>query len=333
MSWVVRINKRIAEAARRELQMDGLLDRSRALGKDGEFVLIPVNLRVDNFPCVEMELPAAKRKQNSLEALLKGKLPKETIARVSKRFDIIGTVAVLELNGLSKAEELIVAEALRTLYPHLTAVAKKTGIIENEYRVRPVELIIGESTRTLYTEFGVRMKLDVAKVYFSPRLATERLRIAEQVRPHERVLVMFAGAGPYALLIAKKQPLAKVAGVELNQAGVDYFKQNILLNHQNGRVEALEGDVRTVVPTLGKFDRIVMPLPKDAGDFLDVAVSAAAPNAVVHFYGFAAKEDLFSAAEEKLKNAGFEVFEKRICGNIGPGQFRIVLDARLNVKK
>lgn len=327
--WAVKVEKQTAETVRRVLRQRGLLDQTHLPQEDGEFVLLPVNSCAPEFNCVEAKLSAVPRKPATLEEILAGKLSEEKIKNISKRFDLVGTVAVLEIEGLTPAEEKIVAEGMKRLYPHLTAVVKKSGTIENEYRVRPVELILGDSTETVYTEYGVRMKLDVAKVYFSPRLATERLRVAQKVQPKERVLVMFAGVGPYALLIAKRQPLAKVVGVEINPEAVKYFEENVALNRLEGRVDVFGGDVREVVSKLGKFDRIVMPLPKDAGDFLDVAVAATKPNAIVHFYGFAPRENLFEEAEKKLRKFGMEILERKVCGNIGPYQFRIVIDARV----
>jgi tRNA (guanine37-N1)-methyltransferase len=181
------------------------------------------------------------------------------------------------------------------------------------------------------------MHLDLAKVYFSPRLSHERGRIAAHVRSGEKVLVMFAGVGPFALVIAKKQKDAKVVGIELNPEAVRYFSENIMLNGMEGRVDAVLGDVRKVVP--GKFagfaDRVLMPLPKNAEDFLDVALLAAKKGGIVHFYTFVNRKDGKEAAEKKVfeaaKKAGrkIEILESREVRPFSPSTVQIVVDFKI----
>src|SRR5262249_55187053 len=152
------------------------------------------------------------------------------------------------------------------VHKNLRTVLKKLGPMEGEYRVRRVKPIAGEErTETIYKENGVLMKLDVSKVYFSVRLSSERKRIAELVMPNERVRVLFAGVGPFALAIAKRRPEAEVVAVEINPEAVRYMRENIALNKIRN-MEALESDARSLdLRALGrKFDRVVMPLPKSA---------------------------------------------------------------------
>jgi tRNA (guanine37-N1)-methyltransferase len=139
---------------------------------------------------------------------------------------------------------------------------------------------------------------------------------------------MFAGAGPYSILLAKSHPDCEVVSVELNPAGEKYLRDNIHLNRVGANSQSFCGDVRKVVPKLGKFDRIIMPLPKNAGDFLDVAKAAANPGAVIHFYSFGRD---FSEAEKLIekKLPGAEILNKQKCGDIAPGKFRLVFDIKL----
>ena len=48
----------------------------------------------------------------------------------------------------------------------------------------------------------------------------------------------------------------------------------------------LEGDVRKEAKKIGKFDRIIMPLPKNAGSFLDTALPVLNIGGMIHFYDF-----------------------------------------------
>jgi tRNA (guanine37-N1)-methyltransferase len=97
-------------------------------------------------------------------------------------------------------------------------------------------------------------------------------------------------------------PKAKeVVGIEINPEGHRYGLENLKINKiRNARL--CLGDVRKVVPELNeKFDRILMPLPKSAEDFLDVALSASKKGTVIHFYDFLFEEEIPKKAVEKIK--------------------------------
>lgn len=335
--YAVKVDAWEGETARRALARLGVLDRSHRIARDDAgFLLIPVTEKsIEGFTVV---VPATtlegrgKKPLGDLPSALGGILTKEELGCVKRSFDVIGSVAVLEL-GLPPEKEKRVAEGMLKAFPSLKTVCKKAGAIEDEYRVRPVKVLAGNGTETLYREHGCGMKLDVGKVYFSPRLSTERLRVARQVRAGERVLVMFAGVGPYAILIAKMQPEARVWAVEKNPVAAEYLKENIKLNRLEGRVEAFCGDVREVVPKLGmKFNRIVMPLPKGAGDFLDTAFGALEKGGIAHFYGFGkSEEDAVKTLEDAAKLGGvkLKILSSKTCGEIGPKTYRLVVDAQV----
>ena len=210
-------------------------------------------------------------------------------------FDIIGEVVIIEIpEDLKKPEiEAKISRNIMAMHPKVRSVYKKLGPMEGEYRVRKLELIAGEENPvTTYTESGTRMLLDVSKVYFSVRNSHERKRIASLVKPNENVLVFFAGVGPYALIIGKEHPDSKVVGIELNPVAVEYFRKNIALNKLTN-VTVEDGDVRKIVSAkyAGWADRVVMPLPKSAHEFLDCAFLAVRPGGMVHFYSIISNED------------------------------------------
>ena len=68
--------------------------------------------------------------------------------------------------------------------------------------------------------------LDVKKVYFSPRLATERKRITDQVKNNEIIVDMFAGIGPFSISIARKHKV-KIYAIDINPYAYKYLKKNI----------------------------------------------------------------------------------------------------------
>jgi tRNA G37 N-methylase Trm5 len=82
------------------------------------------------------------------------------------------------------------------------------------------------------------------------------------------------------------------------------------------------------------FDRILMPLPRSAEDFLELALNHTKKGTVIHFYDFL-KEDEFGKAKEKVSKAckklglKFKILNLVKCGAFGPRIYRICLDFQI----
>jgi tRNA (guanine37-N1)-methyltransferase len=181
-------------------------------------------------------------------------------------------------------------------------VLNQTTPVRGEFRTREFEVIAGEPrTETVHREGGCSFRVDLARVYFSPRLATERLRVAKLVRPGEVVINLFAGVGCYSVLIAKHSRPTRVYSIDKNPVAFEYMKENIRINKVGALVVPILGDARDVVENrlAGKADRVLMPLPELARDFLDVALKALKPaGGTIHFYDFGEEPDLFGPSFE-----------------------------------
>ncbi|MCD6188864.1 MAG: class I SAM-dependent methyltransferase family protein, partial [Thermococcus sp.] len=180
----------------------------------------------------------------------------------------------------------------------------------------------------LHRENGIRLKLDVAKVYFSPRLATERMRVFERAKEGEVVFDMFAGVGPYSILLAKKAKI--VFACDINPWAIRYLEVNRKLNKVKNIIPIL-GDVREVADQI-KADRVIMNLPKFAHEFLKEAMISVKRGGVVHYYGFSHENNLFDEHLEKIEKIAGElgkdikVLEKRKVRPYAPYQFNIAID-------
>ena len=271
-----------------------------------------------------------------LKDVLKRKLTEKQLSILKTSFDVVGSIAIMEIPEELRKKEKIIAEGLMQVQSNVKTVLKKAGIHEGEFRTQKLKVIAGEKTKETETkENNVRLKLDVEKVYFSPRLSTERKRVSELVKKGEFVLVMFSGCAPYVCVIAKNTKAKEVYGVEINPAGHEYGLENLRINKiSNARL--FLGDVRKVVPKLKKsFDRILMPLPRGAEDFLDVALKAIKKNGTIHFYDFEEEKDIPDKAFEKIDKAckkakkRFKITGWRKCGQYGPRKFRLVVDFKV----
>jgi tRNA (guanine37-N1)-methyltransferase len=169
--------------------------------------------------------------ETNLKDALKGKLTEEEFNHLKTSFDSVGDIAILEIDDEIKSKEKLIAETLLKLQKNIKVVCKKEGIHEGQFRTQKLKVLAGENRKeTICKENGIQLKLDVENVYFSPRLSTERARIASLVKPKEEILCMFSGCGPYPVVILKNQQDVKITSIELNPTGVKYQRENIILN-------------------------------------------------------------------------------------------------------
>jgi tRNA (guanine37-N1)-methyltransferase len=194
-------------------------------------------------------------------------------------------------------------------------------------------VLAGDDTETVHREYGCEYLVDLATVYFSPRLATERHRVTEQARAGEHAFDMFAGVGPFVVPFAKRG--AAAVGVDVNPEAVRYLRANAERNGVADRVTAIGGDVREVAPDhAGWADRVVMNLPHSADEFLDAAVTLAGDDCTIHYYDIQHEDDPFGPGEAAIRAAAGDAYEvtvetRRVVRSYAPHELNVCLDARL----
>jgi tRNA (guanine37-N1)-methyltransferase len=327
----IKVPVKEAEKAKKELMQKDLLDKDYFLKKDEEYVYFPVKKKFRTKHGFAKKLLKKKKQRAGLKGTLQAKLDKKDLEMLRRSMDIIGDIAILEIPAeLEKKKKLIAQEVLRQNKNIKTALKK--GRHEGIFRTQQLEHLAGEKTKeALYRENNITLRLDVEKVYFSPRLSNDRKRIARMVKKGEDVLVMFSGCAPYVCVIAKNSKARHVCGVEINPTAHNYALQNVLLNKLSNTGVFL-GDVKSVVPKLGrKYDRILMPLPKSACDFLGIALKAAKKGAVIHLYDFKKEEELSetkASIREACRKAGrkCKILQTVRCGQQAPRTFRYCVE-------
>jgi len=205
--------------------------------------------------------------------------------------------------------------------------------VQGELRIRKVRVVAGEPrTRTEHIEFGLRYFVDVERAYFSPRLGAERARVAAQVSPGEVVVDMFAGVGPYAILIARTRQPKAVHAIDANPAAVELLRENVRRNR--AEVVVHEGLGQKILPRLGPVHRVIMDLPQGAREFLPATVPCVRYGGVVHFYAIAERGHVKEAREDALvlirhgkRNA--QVLGTRIVRGYSPGRVHLAMDLRI----
>ena len=251
------------------------------------------------------------RRTRSFRRELQKILPKDVYAEAARAYEQVGEVGIITVFDSMRPYEQEIAQALMETNKGIRLVLKKAGRHEGDDRTQNYEVLAGEGgSETVHKESGVELRVDVQEAYFSSRTFEERRRIAQLVRPGEKVLVAFSGIGPYVCVIAKNTDAEVVWGVEHNALAHEYAVRNV---RENGleNVELVCADVREAVQDIDvRFDRIVMPHPTEADYYLKDVLGVAADSCVVHLYLFS-RQDSVEQAERRLerfaREAGFAV--------------------------
>jgi len=326
-----------------------LLNRDLRVSSEGEHLCVPLLNKptgVDAEKIVTV-LPESKITTRDFHKrskypptaidLAKELLPRNLIDFFPSSMDFVGDIAIVEVPSQLEVCKKTLGEIILRSHRKVRTVLAKAGAIGGARRLRRFELLAGQDgTETVHREHGCIYYLDVAKVYFSPRLSFEHNRVASQVVEGETVIDMFAGIGPFSILIAKKHAEVRVYAIDLNPEAVDYLKRNIIANHVQGKVLPIIGDAKEVVPSrLGKSaDRVIMNLPERAVDFLSPACDALKPGGgIIHLYHFESGPNPIETAKKKLaetvERIGYKienVLLARTVREVSPYRYQVVLD-------
>ncbi len=351
MSLALKVSAQAAQKAIVYLKEHGLFGGKFRPAREGEWVFFPLArkpaaaqlsiLKKISSACAvgQQALALQQQKPHSLEDALKGKLTPVERKELITSFDTVGNVAVIEIPDALKKKAKLIGKALLEANPRVQSVYRIASAHGGKYRVQKISWLVGKKQpRAHYREAGCEFVVDLGKVFFSPRLSAERLRIARLIQPGEVVGAFFAGVGPFPIVFAKHSRMAKAYAVELNPAAVRNLKENVKLNRVEDRVVPILGDVNKVVPKRlkGLCDRIVMPLPHGGEDFLEAAFLALKPaGGVIHFYQFTRKENPLAEPMRRVEavaaqsGRSVKVQAWREVRSFSPAKVQVVLDVEV----
>lgn len=278
--------------------------------------------------------------QNFKKLLLQKKVPKQIVSQIPRAYDIVGDIIITNIKkDIAKKYKKQIGESYLEIHKNIKVVLNKKEEHKGIYRTQKMDFLYGEKRKeTILKENNCLIKVDVEKVFFSPRLANERKRISELVKPNEKVGVFFAGVGPFALTIAKNKNVKEIVAIELNPLAIKYLKENIKINKLENKIIPVYGDVKKKTKKYPNyFNRIIMPLPKSSELFLDDAIFSVKNNGIIHLYAFVEKRDPYNEITKKInekqkqKNIKIKIINKKILRSYSPAIIQIVLD--LKIKK
>lgn len=261
------------------------------------------------------------------------------MADMQRGYDILGNIAILKFKrGVGSREKK--KSALKILKEHkgISTVLEKSEKFKGRLRTQKTKYLAGERTKeVLYKENDCVFRLNVDSCYFSPRLSSERKEIGEMCKKGERVLVLFGGVAPFAIVIGKMGKAERVVSVELGRECCKYALENVKRNKLMGKVEIAQGDVRRVLKKLkkveGVYDRIVMARPNLEDSFLDIAFPMIKRNGIIHYYGFYREEDAeklkeLILREAKMAGRKIKILKIKRAGEIGVKKYRYRVDLK-----
>lgn len=272
-----------------------------------------------------------------LKELLQERLDRTELEKLSSSFDIIGTIAIIKIPESLTSKRKLIADALIEEIRPVKSVFCQVSAIEGDYRLRKLELISGENSPiTVYKEHGCTFKVDVINTYFSPRLSTERLRIAKLTEPNEVIVNMFGGVGTFSIIISRYNKSAKVYSIDSNPIAIDMCRQNIEINKLRGNVFPVLGDAEQEIHKglKGIAKRVLMPLPEKAKDFVDAAISSLENGTgMIHYFCHVGADNKKNAIQNGIMDTS-ESFSKfdhtirnvRVVREVGPRFYQIVSD-------
>jgi len=270
---------------------------------------------------------------------LKARITSVGSAKIYNSYDIVGDIAIIKVPTDAVENAKNVADEIIKLYStKIKSVFMQTSAVQGDFRTRSLHFLAGENrTVTLYKEHGCLFNVDVARCYLSPRLLFEHKRISSLVTQGEIVVNMFSGVGCFSILIAKASG-SKVYSIDVNPAAYEYMQENVRLNGVFNCVIPLLGDSKEIIrlQLCGVADRVLMPLPELAFEYLPYALIALKPSGGwIHFFDFqhaTKNEDPVERTRQKViehldaLGVSYSFGFSRVIRSIGPYWYQTVLD-------
>ena len=271
--------------------------------------------------------------KKTLESVLSTKESDELISA----FDQIGHIIIIRIPDSLISKKKLIGETLLDQVKSAKSIFYQSSSVDGEFRTRDLEILAGEDkTETEYKESGCRFLVDVRNVFFSPRLSSERTRIAEFVNNDEVVVNMFGGVGIFSI-IAAKMKRCTVFNIDINPLAAKLCKKNIVINRLVGNVISIEGDASQVINSQleNKSDRTLMLLPEKSDEFLDSAILSTKSGGIIHYYSHIhadKKSDAAKLSEQhymQITPVKSTILGSKIVRPVGPRFYQTVVDVKI----
>lgn len=296
----LRVPRERGEETRRRLVADGLLRTDLAILTEGDSLVLPLVagavLPPEDGEIVERSFDA---RPGIGVTDYRDLVPAHVAPRseLPRSFDVIGDIVLVRIPPSLVGVAPAVGGALLAFVPGARIVGWDHGVHGSERR-RTVERIAGGGGwATRHHENRLSIDVDVEQAYFSPRLAREHARVADEVAPGDRVYDLCCGVGPFALHIARDRRAAEITAVDSNPDAI------ALLESSRRRLDA--GDrIRPVVARVEEFlldrapvERVVLNLPHEGIKYAPSVARTVALGGRFYYYEIVPRAEIHGRAE------------------------------------
>lgn len=327
----IRVPREQGENIRQELLKKGILRNDLKIKQNKDFIYLPIkkNIKMRGYTLKKLEFKGYVKK--SFQDIAQESIPPD---QIPASFDIIGDIGIIRVSDEQKVYSEKIGKALLQAHKNLNVILLDEGV-QNNYRLRQVTWVAGEKrTETVLKEYGMKLWVDIAQVYYSPRLSSERYRIACQIDKGSTIIDMFAGVAPFSILIAKIAHPKKIYAFDINPRAVYYAQKNITENNVQDKIVVFTGDAKEILPELNiRADHVIMNLPHQAHTFFADALPYAH---MIHYYTILKKTEIgthLKKLQDAAKKKGYHIrtCDIRIVGSYSPTKDRVGVD--LQIKK
>ncbi len=266
-----------------------------------------------------------------IREILSKELPERLIRLLPKHWVRVGDVLILPLRPELEPYKRRIAEVYAEVLGVKTVLRK--GRISGEFRETNYEMLYGSDTVTVHVENGIKYKLDVARIMFSPANVKERVRMAKVAKPGELVVDMFAGIGHLSLPMAVHGG-ARVMAIEKSPYTFRFLVENIELNGVQDRMTAYNIDNRDF-PGENIADRVLMGYVVTTHEFIPKALEIAKDEAIIHYHNTVPERlmprEPFETFGRIAREHGYEAekLNEFVIKRYAPGVWHVVVDVKV----
>ncbi len=211
-------------------------------------------------------------------------LPPELQPLLPRSFDVIGDVVLVRIPRTLEAHAGEIGRALLAFVPGARIVGEDRGV-HGEARRRSLVALAGTGGwRTRHRENGIDVEVDLERAYFSPRLAREHARVAETIRPGDRVYDLCCGVGPFTLTIARDGRARTITSVDSNPDALALLRGSLTRQGFGTPVTLREGPVEVFAPIAEPVERVILNLPLEGIKYLPSVARTTARRGHLYYY-------------------------------------------------
>ncbi len=218
---------------------------------------------------------------------IKHQIDEDLHHKIPKKWKKIGNILVADFSQIEQNYRVDVASIYGKNLEAKTVLQKNK--INGELRKpKNTEILFGKDTKTEITEYGIKYRLDLSKVMWSPGNTGWRsiLEGPEKVGnfynfDNPKIIIdYFAGIGYFTIQLAKSYPDAQVISIDKNPESIKFLKENLKINNVTN-VKVVNDDCRNIEM---KADVIHLGYISNTLEFLDHARENLNYNGVAIFH-------------------------------------------------